>query len=91
MTVDFVVNVARNALLTTLLVGAPMLVLSMLVGLVISIFQATTSIQEQTLAFVPKIVAVLVSVVLFGSWMIRILIQFTVYYLENFPQFISFN
>lgn len=91
MTVDFVVNVARNALLTTLLVGAPMLILSMLVGLVISIFQATTSIQEQTLAFVPKIVAVLVSVVLFGSWMIRILIQFTVYYLENFPQFISFN
>ncbi|MGM9570946.1 MAG: flagellar biosynthesis protein FliQ [bacterium] len=91
MTVDFVVNVARNALLTTLLVGAPMLVLSMLVGLAISIFQATTSIQEQTLAFVPKIVAVLVSVVLFGSWMIRILIQFTVYYLENFPQFISFS
>lgn len=91
MTVDFVVNVARNALLTTLLVGAPMLVLSMLVGLAISIFQATTSIQEQTLAFVPKIVAVLVSIVLFGSWMIRILIQFTVYYLENFPQFISFS
>jgi len=88
MTSEFVLGVAQNALLTALLVSAPMLGLSMLVGLVISILQATTQIQEQTLAFVPKIIAVLVAVVVFGSWMLKVLIQFTIYYLQNLPNFI---
>lgn len=88
MTADFIVGLAQNALLTALLVSAPMLGLSMLVGLVISILQATTQIQEQTLTFVPKIIAVLVSIVFFGSWMLKILIQFTIYYLQNLPNFI---
>jgi len=88
MTADFIIGVAQKALLTALLVSAPMLGLSMLVGLVVSILQATTQIQEQTLAFVPKIIAVLAAVVFFGSWMLRILVQFTQYYFQNLPYFI---
>lgn len=89
MTSDFIVGLAQNALLTALLVSAPLLGLSMLVGLIVSIFQATTQIQEQTLAFVPKIVAVLVAVIVFGSWMLKILIQFSIYYFQNLPRFIQ--
>lgn len=88
MTAQFIVDLAQNALLTALLVAAPMLGLSLLVGLTVSIFQATTQIQEQTLAFVPKIVAVLFAVVIFGSWMLKILIQFTTYYFQNLAAFI---
>lgn len=72
-----VIAIGRDALLTVLLVGGPMLGLGLAVGLVISIFQATTQIQEQTLTFVPKIVAVLVAGVVFGPWMLRNLIDFT--------------
>jgi len=88
MTAKFIVDLAQNALLTALLVAAPMLGLSLLVGLIVSILQATTQIQEQTLAFVPKIVAVLVAVVFFGPWMLKILVQFTLYYFQNLAVFI---
>jgi flagellar biosynthetic protein FliQ len=77
MSQEFVVNLAREALVLALLLAAPALGLGLLVGLVISIFQATTQIQEQTLTFVPKIVAVLLSLLLFGSWMLTTLMDFT--------------
>lgn len=76
MTEEFVLNLAREALFLCLKVAAPPLVLSLLVGLVISIFQATTQIQEQTLTFVPKIVVVMLSIVIFGSWMLNQLVNF---------------
>ncbi|HEX3031778.1 MAG TPA: flagellar biosynthesis protein FliQ [Bacillota bacterium] len=76
MTQDFVIYLAREALFTVLLVSAPIMGLSLLVGLLVSIFQATTQIQEATLAFVPKIVAVLGAVVFFGPWMLNILLAF---------------
>jgi len=76
MSQEFVVNLAREALVLALLLAAPALGLGLLVGLVISIFQATTQIQEQTLTFVPKIVAVLLSLLLFGSWMLTTLMDF---------------
>ena len=76
MTDTFVVAVAREALWTVLIVSAPMLIVGLVVGLVISIFQATTQINEQTLSFVPKIVAVLASLVIFGPWMLHTLISF---------------
>lgn len=72
-----VIDIAQKALVTVLYVSAPMLGLSMLVGLIISIFQATTQIQEQTLTFIPKIVAVISAVAIFGSWMLKVLIEFT--------------
>ena len=59
-----------------MLVSAPMLLLGMLVGVIMSIFQAATQIQEQTLAFVPKIIAVFVSIVVFGPWMLGMLVTF---------------
>ena len=60
-----------------LLLSAPMLLIGLVVGLIVSIFQATTQIQEATLAFVPKIVAVLLSMVIFGPWIISTLVNFT--------------
>lgn len=72
-----VLDIMKNALTTALKIGAPVLVISLAVGLVISILQATTQIQEQTLTFVPKIVAVFLSLIIFGSFMLNTLISFT--------------
>jgi flagellar biosynthetic protein FliQ len=76
LTDTFVISVAREAIWTVLIVSAPMLIIGMVVGLVISIFQATTQIHEQTLAFVPKIIAILVSIVIFGPWMLHTVLYF---------------
>ena len=78
MTETEVIALGRDALLTVLLVAGPMIGLGLVVGLIVSIFQATTQIQEQTLTFVPKIVAVLVAGMLFGPWMLRTLTDFSV-------------
>jgi flagellar biosynthetic protein FliQ len=72
-----VINLAQNALLTILYVSAPILGLSLLVGLAVSIFQATTQIQEQTLSFIPKILAVITAIAVFGSWMLNTLVEYT--------------
>ncbi len=77
MTDVTVIGVMRDALMTIMIVSAPMLGVGMFVGLIISIFQTTTSIQEQTLTFVPKIVAIFVIMIIFGSWMIRTLVNYT--------------
>ena len=84
-----VVELAQKALLVVIYVSAPMLLISMIVGLAISIFQATTQIQEQTLSFVPKILAVFVSIILFGAWMMRILVEFTEGLFLNINQYIK--
>ncbi len=88
MTDATVVGIARDAVLTILLVAGPVLLIGMLVGLIVSIFQATTQIQEQTLTFIPKIVAVLVSIVIFGPWMLRHLVDFAERLLANLPVYI---
>ena len=77
MTVGFVANIIGQAVFQILIMAAPMLGLGLLVGLTISVFQATTSIQEQTLTFVPKIVVVLGSLVIFGAWLLNSMINFT--------------
>jgi len=71
-----VLNIAQQAMKIILMISAPMLGFGLLVGLLVSIFQAATQIQEATLAFVPKIVAVLISFLVFGPWMLRVLIDF---------------
>lgn len=63
--------------MTTMLVSAPILGIGMVVGLLISIFQTTTSIQEQTLTFVPKIIAIFAAVIIFASWIIHTLVTYT--------------
>jgi flagellar biosynthetic protein FliQ len=78
MTDEFVVDICRRAVQVTLLVSAPMLLAGMIIGLIVSIFQATTQINEQTLTFVPKIVAVFISLLLMTPWMIHTLTTFTV-------------
>jgi len=72
-----VINIAQKALMVILYLSAPMLGLSLLVGIVVSIFQATTQIQEQTLSFVPKILAVIFAVAIFGSWMLSLITNYT--------------
>ena len=76
MSADYAVELGRNALLMVMLVSAPMLGLGLLVGLLVSVFQATTQIQEQTLAFIPKIIAVFVAILIFGPWMLRLLMDY---------------
>lgn len=72
-----VMDLAQKSLMTVVYVSAPMLGLSLIVGLAISVFQATTQIQEQTLTFIPKILAILGGILLFGSWMLKVLIEYT--------------
>lgn len=71
-----VITVLQQALYTILIVSAPLLIVSLVVGLIISIFQATTQIHEQTLAFAPKIIAIFLTMVLCGPWMINKLMDF---------------
>ncbi|MBQ3853752.1 MAG: flagellar biosynthesis protein FliQ [Anaerovibrio sp.] len=89
MSGDLVVQLAQEALRTVLLVSAPMLGLGLMVGLMVSVFQATTSIQEQTLAFIPKIVAVFVAILIFGPWMLRIMVEYFTNTFVNLPLYIK--
>ena len=77
MGIDQALSFGRETLTVVLLVAAPCLGISMTVGFLVSIFQATTQIHDKTLAFVPKVLAVVGSLLLFGSWMLRTLIAFT--------------
>lgn len=77
MTPEFIIDIGRQAVQTVLLVAAPMLLSGLIVGLLVSIFQAATQINEQTMTFVPKIVTVLVALLLFAPWIMKILLAFT--------------
>lgn len=77
MTPELVVQLARRSFEATLLLAAPLLIFSLVVGLLISIFQAVTSINEATLAFAPKIVAVMVAMIIFFPWMMTYMSDFT--------------
>ena len=85
MSGDLVIQLGQQALMIVLLVSAPMLGLGLLVGLAVSVFQATTSIQEQTLAFIPKIIAVFVAILIFGPWMLRIMTEYVTNIFVNLP------
>jgi flagellar biosynthetic protein FliQ len=85
MSQDFVIYVFREALYTALLVSAPLLVVSLVVGLLISIFQAATSIQEITLTFVPKLIVIAIVAVLTLPWMMDVIVSFTTGLFHNIP------
>ena len=89
MSGDLVIQMAQEALRMVLIISAPMLGLGLLVGLAVSIFQATTSIQEQTLAYIPKIVAVFVAILIFGPWMLRLMVEYVTNVLVNLPYYIG--
>ncbi len=88
MGVGMIMGIARNTIEVMLWVSLPILGIGLLVGLVISVFQAVTQIQEVTLTFVPKIVVTLLCLIFFGPWMLNKLIQFTVNIYTNFPHWI---
>lgn len=71
MSVDVVVEIANQALFTVIKTAAPVLLISMIVGLAISIFQTVTSIQEQTLTFVPKVISIFITLMVLGHWMLN--------------------
>ena len=77
MNESVVVSVVKETLYTAMLVGGPILIISLIVGLIVSIFQATTQIQEQTLSFIPKLITIALVLVVGGAWMLDELIQFT--------------
>ena len=72
-----IMSIVKKAIYTGLLVSAPVLIVSLVIGLIISIFQATTQIQEQTLTFVPKLIGIAIIVIVGGSWMLSTLSAFT--------------
>ncbi|MBA7566803.1 hypothetical protein ES708_08499 [subsurface metagenome] len=86
MSIGFAINLVRGGVLQALMMAAPLLLVGMLVGLIISVFQATTSIQEQTLTFVPKIAAILGALILFGPWIIASMVQFTLRLFGRIPE-----
>lgn len=77
MSDTMVISILKDAIVTGLEISAPILIIAMLVGLLISIFQATTQIQEQTLTFVPKLIAIALTGLIAASWMIRTMVSFT--------------
>ncbi len=84
-----VIELGQEAMFNILILSAPMLVIGLIVGLAVSIFQATTQIQEATLAFIPKIIAILGSLVIFGPWLLSIIINFTLKLYTNLPNYIQ--
>ncbi len=85
---NVVIGIARNALWNIITTAAPLLLVSLIVGLIISIFQTVTSIQEQTLTFVPKILAVFLMLILMGHWMLNNMTEFMVELYSNFGNYI---
>jgi len=77
MSPQTVIHIGQQAVQTVLLTSAPMLIAALVIGLIISIFQAATQINEQTMTFIPKIVAVFITLLIFGPWIMEILITFT--------------
>jgi flagellar biosynthetic protein FliQ len=85
LTEAFVLKIAKESLMTTLLIISPAIGVGLIVGLVISILQAATQVQEQTLTFVPKIVAIFITLFITASWMMNILISFTADVFSQLP------
>ncbi|MBQ3781896.1 MAG: flagellar biosynthesis protein FliQ [Lachnospiraceae bacterium] len=88
MTQDTVVNITLATVWLILKVAAPMLLVSLCVGLIVSIFQTVTSIQEQTLTFVPKFLAILLTIVICGGWIMNNLVTFMTELYKNFSVYI---
>ncbi|MBR4718981.1 MAG: flagellar biosynthesis protein FliQ [Lachnospiraceae bacterium] len=88
MTVDNVVEITRTTLYTIILTSAPMLLISLVIGLAISIFQTVTSIQEQTLTFVPKLIGIFVMLMILGHWMLNNMTDFMTELWSNFALYI---
>jgi flagellar biosynthetic protein FliQ len=87
MTVEFIVPIIRQALMVALMAASPVLITGLAVGLAVSIFQAVSQVHEMTLTFIPKIVAIFLAMMIFGPWIVRIVLEFTVHIFTNLPEY----
>ena len=88
MSEAYVLDIFSQAIYYILILSLPMLLAALVVGLIISVFQATTQIQEQTLSFVPKLVAIFMVLLLAGPWLLNNLVNFTLSLFENIPNMV---
>lgn len=88
MTPEFVIGFARQSIELTLALSLPLLLIGMVVGIAVSVVQAATQIQEMTLTYVPKIIAIFVALLIFFPWIMDKILSFTADILTNFPQYI---
>jgi flagellar biosynthesis protein FliQ len=88
MTADFIVGITKEALQITLMLAAPVLGVGLVLGLLVSIFQAMTQLQEMTLTFIPKFLGVSLALVILAPWMLELLVSYTTTLIENIPLYI---
>ena len=89
MTPELVMNIGRQAIEMTLVLSAPLLLAALVIGLIISVFQAATQINEQTLSFIPKLLGMLLTLILIGPWMLQTMVDYIRRLLESIPQIIG--
>ncbi|HQO27911.1 MAG TPA: flagellar biosynthesis protein FliQ [Accumulibacter sp.] len=89
MTPEVVMDIGRQAVEMTLLLSAPLLLAALVIGLIVSVFQAATQINEQTLSFIPKLVGMLLVLLLAGPWMLQLMVDYIRRLFENIPQLIG--
>ncbi len=89
MSVDVITAIASEALFTIIATAAPVLVVSLVIGLIVSVFQTVTSIQEQTLTFVPKVVVIFLTLMLVGHWMLNNMITYMVNLWTDFAVYVK--
>lgn len=88
MTIDTVVEICNRALYVVCIASAPILIVSLIVGLIVSIFQTVTSIQEQTLTFVPKILSIFLALIVLGHWILGIVVEYMIGLWSDFSIYI---
>lgn len=86
---EMVISIAERGVYVTLMISLPLMLVALIVGLLVSIFQATTQIQEQTLAFIPKIIAVMVALIFFGPWMLTQIVTYASDIFTNLTRYIG--
>ena len=89
MTPEYVLDMARQAMQVAMMVGAPMLLVSLVVGLLVAVVQAATQLNEQTLSFIPKLLAVAATMVLAGPWIVAVIVDYTRGVLTNIPNYVN--
>jgi flagellar biosynthetic protein FliQ len=89
MTPEVVMNIGRQAVEMALLLSAPLLLASLIIGLIVSVFQAATQINEQTLSFIPKLVGTFLVLILAGPWMLQMMVDFIRRLFESIPQLVG--
>jgi flagellar biosynthetic protein FliQ len=89
MTPELVMDIGRQAIEMTLLMSGPLLLAALVIGLIVSIFQAATQINEQTLSFIPKLVGIFLTLILAGPWMLQMMVDYIRRLFESIPQIIG--